>query len=258
MSVIRVEEYTMKNSEKVLKVILKPTKNFPEGKNFFFTDDNDITRELIESYTWGLVRHNNIICVMTATHLVDSAKRVSLLFHQEYAYRVLSYYPDYIEHYNGLEIDNRDINLNVVSQQQNTRNKPTKGYTFEVNKNKSFRIKYVNYYKSSYISSYKIEPDALLAVYNLRQGFYSDYDYNFLEDRRNYIYLLDQECRGILSHKESSYIRAKELIESNPWYVYRYNLFDYCQAHNIVIPDFILDNQGFMVDPITKSKFCPY
>lgn len=36
----------------VLKVILKPTKKFPGGSNYFYCDAN--ARELVEKYGWGV------------------------------------------------------------------------------------------------------------------------------------------------------------------------------------------------------------
>ena len=252
MAVQRVESYTTQSGDKVLKIILKPTKNFPEGKNFFFTDDNEITRELIESYTWCLHQCGKNIYVVAVTY-----GQVILRFHQEYAKQVLGYYSDYLDHINGLSSDNRDINLNVVTTQQNNRNRPSVGYNYIASHN-YFQPYYAIDSKLHHSGIYKSEPEALIATFKLREEVYSDYNYNFLEDRRNFENLLDQEMTGLISHEEANYLRVKELIESNPWYVYRYNLFDYCQAHNIVIPDFILDNQGFMIDPITKSRLCPY
>lgn len=256
MSVIRIEEYTTKNSEKVLKVILKPTKKFPEGKNFFFTDDNDITRELIESYTWGLSERNNNLYIVAKTSSLYEVRK-TIKFHQEYAYRLLDYYPDYIDHINLLSIDNRDINLNVVNAKQNRLNTQSKGYTFSV-KRSYFRPNYNLDGKTYHRGSYKSEPEALIATFNLRQEVYSDYNYNFLLDRREDIDIVDLELTGQISMEEAIYLHVKRYVSNNPWYVYRYNLFDYCQAHNIVIPDFILDKQGFMIDPITKSRLCPY
>lgn len=256
MSVIRVEEYTTKNSEKVLKVILKPTKNFPEGKNFFFTDDNDITRELIESYTWGLSERNNNLYIVAKTSSLYEVRK-TIKFHQEYAYRLLDYYPDYIDHINLLSIDNRDINLNVVNAKQNRLNTQSKGYTFSV-KRSYFRPNYNLDGKTYHRGSFKSEPEALIATFKLREEVYSDYNYNFLLDRREDIDIVDLELTGQISTEEATEMHIRRYVELNPWYAYRYNLFDYCQAHNIVIPDFILDSQGFMIDPITKSKFCPY
>ena len=96
----------------LLKVILKPTKKFPNG--YFYTDDNEITRELIESYSWFL-HHCGRKNINVST---SSFNGLSLKFHRDYAYRVLGYYPDYIDHIDGLEINNLDRNLNIVNNIQ--------------------------------------------------------------------------------------------------------------------------------------------
>ena len=244
MAVERIEKYG-----DVLKVILKPTKKFPVG--YFYTDDNEITRELIESYSWHLHQSSNNIYVEVYT-----CGQRKLYFHQEYSYLILGYYPDYLDHINGLEIDNRDSNLNVVTNQQNARNRPSKGYRFS--QSHIFQPYYALDKKPIYRGTYHTEPEVLSAVYLLRQEVYSDYDYQFLEDRRNYSDLVDKEIRGIITHEEASYIRAKEMIENNPWYVYRYGLENYCKEHDILVPDFDIDFQGFMINPVTKQRLCPY
>lgn len=50
MSVLNIERYRQKNGDDILKVILKPTKNFPDG--YFYADACD--EELVRSYTWCL------------------------------------------------------------------------------------------------------------------------------------------------------------------------------------------------------------
>ena len=50
MSVLEVEKYRHKNGNDVLKVILKPTKNFPDG--YFYCDASD--EKLVRNYTWRL------------------------------------------------------------------------------------------------------------------------------------------------------------------------------------------------------------
>ena len=244
MSVLRIEEYG-----DVLKVILKPTKTFPVG--YFYTDNNPIARELVESYSWSLNQSGNNTYVETKTY-----GQVKLHFHQEYAYKILGYYPSYIDHINRIEIDNRDTNLNVVSQQQNIRNQPTIGYQL-TNKN-CFQPNYRLNNKAYYRGSYKTEPEALVATYNLRQEMYSDYNYNFYLDRRNDEDIVDLELTEKISSDEAIYLHVKRYAGTNPWYVYRYNLFDYCSQHNIVIPSFDLNEQGFMVNPVTKQRLCPY
>lgn len=234
-----------------IKVILKPTKKFPEGSNYFYTDNNSTARELIESYSWFLGQYSKNIYVVAYAY-----GQINLKFHQEYAKRVLGFYPDYLDHLDGVAIDNRDTNLNVVNQQQNTRNRPTIGYGFDARCGFFQPNCYLGI--QIYRGSFKSEPEALLATFHLREEVYSDYNYQFLEDRRNFEYLVDKEVKSIITHEEANYIRAKQLIENNPWYAYRYNLFDYCRENNIKIPEFKLDSQGFMISPLTNERLCPY
>ena len=244
MSVLRIEKY-----EDILKVILKPTKTFSVG--YFYTDNTAIARELIESCGWSLGKKGRAVCVLAHTY-----GRKTLYFHQEYAKRVLGYYPDYIDHIDGLEIDNCDANLNIVTSQQNLRNRPSRGYRFM--QSKVFQPYYALDGKPSFRGSFKTEPEALVATYNLRQEVYSDYNYNFYLDRRNDEDIVDLELTGKISSDEATYLHVKRYAGTNPWYIYRYNLFDYCSQHNIQIPSFDLDEQGFMVNPVTRQRLCPY
>lgn len=234
----------------IVKVILKPTKTFPNG--YFYTDNSPIALNLINSYTWRLARKDKVTYVVASTY-----GQVLLHFHQEYAYRLLNYYPDYIDHIDGSGIDNRNLNLNVVTQQQNARNKPSKGYVFN-SKYNYFQPRYALDGKNYYRSNCKTEPEVLLTVSNLRQLIYPDYDYNFLLDRRDDLDILDLELTKKITPQEATYLHVKRYVENNPWYVYRYNLFDYCKKHNINIPSFELDSQGFMINPATNKRLCPY
>lgn len=244
MSVLRIEEYG-----DVLKVILKPTKTFPVG--YFYTDNNPIARELVESYSWCLHKHAK------NTYVVAYAFDKKILrFHQEYTKRILGYNSDYLDHINGLEMDNRAENLNVVNQQQNARNRPSIGYKIGINN--LFQPHYSLDGKVYYRGSYRTEPEALVATYNLRQEMYPYYNYNFYLDRRNDEDIVDLELTGKISSDEATYLHVKRYAGTNPWYIYRYNLFDYCSQHNIQIPSFDLDEQGFMVNPVTRQRLCPY
>lgn len=243
MAVLRVEEYG-----EVLKVILKPTKAFPVG--YFYTDNNPAAIELINNYSWFLTKQGRNTCVLTHNY------GTVISFHQEYANKVLDYYPDCIDHINRVELDNRNINLNVVTTQQNIKNQPTRGYIFDARCN-CFQPKYKLNYKDNYRGSYKSEPEVLLATYQLRQEVYVDYDYNFYLDRNNDLDILDLEIIGKITTQQATYYHVKRYVESNPWYAYRYNLFDYCKQNSINIPSFSLDSQGFMIDN-TGKRLCPY
>lgn len=147
-------------------------------------------------------------------------------------------------------------NLNVVTNQQNQRNSPSRGYTFV--ENRIFQPKF-NLNNKVYVGgTYKSEFEALIAIYHLRKEIYSDYDYNFYLDRRNDLDILDAELTKKITSQQAIYYHVKRYVESNPWYAYRYNLFEYCKQNNIVIPDFSLDSQGFMINPVTKERLYPY
>lgn len=248
MAVERIEEY-----EDILKVILKPTKKFPNG--YFYTDNNPVARELIERYCWFLAKHGKNIRVIAHADS-ELLGQKTLYFYQEYAYRLLNYYPDYIDHINRVEIDNRNTNLNVVTNQQNQRNRPSVGYKLS-NKN-CFLSCYKLEGKMIYRGNYRTEPEVLLATYHLRQQVYADYNYNFFLDRRNDLDILDLELTKKITSEKAIYLHVKRYVQDNAWYAYRYNLFDYCKSNNIKIPNFELDSQGFMISPVTKERLCPY
>lgn len=249
MAVQRIEEYG-----DVLKVILKPTEAFPVG--YFYTDNNSIARELVKSYTWYLHKRGKTISVITSLGTPKKGQKI-LYFHQEYAKRVLDYYPNCIDHINRLEIDNRDYNLNIVTSQQNNRNRPTIGYKFV--KNKLFLPRYTLNGNHYYFScSFKTEPEALITTFKLRQEIYADYNYSFLLDRQDDLDILNLELTGKITSDYATYLHVKRYVENNAWYIYRYNLFEYCKQNNIAIPDFSLDSQGFMINPVTKERLCPY
>ena len=116
MSVLNIERYRQKNGDDILKVILKPTKNFPDG--YFYADACD--EELVRSYTWCLKSQKKPYVV------ADSYQ--TLRFHREKKHNLLGYYPDYINHVNGIEFDNVNQNLDKVTNQQNLWARPSKGY----------------------------------------------------------------------------------------------------------------------------------
>lgn len=248
----RIEQY-----DDTLKVILKPTKKFPDGRNYFYCDSEDI--DLVQSKCWCLYQTGKSICVVATNNWRNIYK-----FHRELAFKHLSYYPDYLDHLNGLEFDNIDNNLNIVTPQQNSFNKPTKGYKFDKRSNLFIpRLVFNGIHKEPYSTTH-LEVDVCQLQYlaetaylrNLMQEDY--YMYDFLKDRRGDLDILDLERTKKISSEEATYRHVKRYVEGNAWYVYRYGLEDYCKEHHIAIPDFDLDEQGFMVDKITRKKLCPF
>ena len=244
MAVAKIEEYPVTG---VAKVYLKPTKLFPQG--WFYCDIEHL--DLVERYNWGLVnRGKNGIYVMT-----DIGFRQKILFHQALAEKILGYRPEYIDHISGLEIDNTDRNMNIVTQQQNTRNKLSRGYIVNT---VGFIPNIAISNKAYYDKSYRSEAEAVLASYYFRKQYFSDYNYNFYLDRRNDLDIVDLQYTGKISEEEATFKHVMRYAKSNAWYVYRYNLFDYFKQYNVSIPEFRLDERGYMIHPVTGQKLCPY
>ena len=226
--------------------------------NYFYTDIKAL--DLVERYSWrnSLNKARNIENVMRSYG--GNWDKHSESFHRAYAFFVLGYYPQYIDHLNGVEIDNVDSNLNVVTNSQNIRNKPSKGYLFKVS---SYGVSYFETQLT--ILGQKIygtvaynELDAFQSILELQSQYYSDFNYDFKLDRRNDLDILDLERTGVISQEEATYRHVRRYVDDNPWYVYRYVLEEYCKDNHIVIPNFTLDEQGFMIHPITGQRFCPY
>lgn len=251
----KIESYTQKNGNEVLKVHIKVSADTPEELKYFYTDASNL--DLVEKYSWRVNKgiQTNPVVTMIYKHLPNAK---GLLFHREYAYKVLGYYPDYIDHINGLEIDNIDENLNVVTNQQNAFNRPTKGYGYNKRRPNGFTIRLSNNGKEKSGGAYPNEFECIKDITKKRADFGITYDYNFLKDRRGELDLLDLERTGVVSEEEATYRHVRRFIDTNPWYVYRYNLQEYCKDNNIVIPDFRLDEQGFMIHPVTGKRFSPY
>lgn len=247
MAVLGIEQYKQKNGNDILKVILKPTKVFPEG--YFYCDASD--EELAKSYTWLLHTQKEpyVKAVCWDYYMGNQIK----LFHQEKAFNILSYHPDYINHIDGVEYDNVNANLDEVTNQQNLWCRPSRGYAID---KKNFRP-YIGINSQQICANYtRIEVGAIQSAYQLELQ-YENYRYDFLRDRRKDLDLLDMERTGQISEDEAIYIHVLRYAANNAWYVYRYDLFDYFYENHIPIPAFSIDSDGYMVHSITGQRLCP-
>lgn len=246
MAVLNIEMYRQLNGLNVLKVRLKPTKAFPEGA-YFYADAID--EELVRNYTWYLMnqRHPYVVAGFGGN---DSQQK--LFFHQEMACNILDEYPNYINHINGVEFDNANVNLDIVTNQQNCWCKPSRGYEITV---KSFRP-YININsRLIHAKCVRTEDEACQVVYQL-EVTYEDYRYDFLEDRRKDIDILDLERTGQISEEEAIYRHVLRYAD-NAWYVYRYNLFEYFRDNHLNVPDYAIDEEGYMTHLVTGQRLCP-
>lgn len=241
MAVLEIEQYRQLNGINVLKVILKPTKVFPEG--YFYCDASD--EELVRQYTWCLKSQKQPYVVANCYQ--------QLLFHQEKAFNILDKYPAYINHINGIEFDNVNMNLDVVTSQQNQWCAPSRGYRID---GRSFQPKIVVNSRHIGAKCVRTEVEAIQSAHQL-EVTYEDYRYDFLKDRRKDTDILDLERTGKISQDEAIYHHVCRHALDNVWYYYRYNLVDYFKDNHLKVPTFSIDFDGFMTHSITGQRLCP-
>lgn len=257
MAIQRIKKYG-----DTLKVILKPTKLFPEGRNYFYCDSEDI--DLVQSHTWQLHQ-----CGKNSYIVFYDSWRITYYFHQELAFKYLNYYPSYLDHISGVVIDNTDNNLNEVTSQQNTYNKPTKGYWIVKNPlNKDYigfrpQVMYNNE-KLTPFKTVHSEVEACQLQHELETIYLKElmqddyYMYNFFLDRRNDLDILDLERTKKVSSEEAVYRHVVRYAKDNAWYYYRYNLEQYFRDNHLQVPVFGVASEGFMIHPITGQRLCPF
>lgn len=62
MAVLGKEYYTQLNGVEIIKVILKPTRVFPEGSNYFYCPRE--AESLVDSFCWCLRKNRNRVQVV--------------------------------------------------------------------------------------------------------------------------------------------------------------------------------------------------
>ena len=245
MAVKGIEKYRQQNSEDVLKVILKPTQKFPEG--YFYCDACD--EELVKNYTWCL--HTQRYPYVIA-NLGSSYNQQTKQFHQEKAFNILDEYPNYINHINGVEFDNVNQNLDKVTNQQNSWARPSRGYLIA---GRSFQPHVAVNSRQTQAKCTRTEVEAIQLAYQLELQ-YEDYRYDFLKDRRKDADILNLERTGRISEEEAVYHHVCRYAD-NAWFYYRYNLTEYFRDNHLKVPDYAIDEEGYMTHPITGQKLCP-
>lgn len=241
MSVECIEKYKQLNGIDILKVILKPTKRFPEGA-YFYADACD--EELVRSYAWLLNSQKQPYVVAKCYQY--------LCFHREKARNILEYYPDYINHVNGIEFDNINLNLDEVTNQQNLWARQSRGYGIV---GRSFQPKIMVDSQQITAQCVRTEVDAIQSAYQLELQ-YEDYHYDFLRDRCKDLDILNMERTGQISEEEAVYKHVLRHAADNAWYVYRYNLFEYFRDNHLKVPDYAINEDGYMTHPVTGQRLC--
>ena len=246
MSVLSIEQYRQRNGDDILKVILKPTKQFPKG--YFYADASD--EELVRSHAWCLKSPKQSYVITGYRNYMGAQHRH---FHREKAHNILSWYPDCINHINGIGFDNIDFNLDVVTNQQNCWCRPTRGYRKTV---ESFEPYVAVNYQLIHLYCVRTEVEACQSAYFL-ESKNENYRYDFLRDRRNDLDILDQERIGRISIEEAVYRHVYRYALDNAWYYFRYNLADYFADNHLRVPSYSIDSDGFMIHSITGQRLCP-
>lgn len=239
-----IQRFRQQDGLEVLKVWLSPTPQFPNG-SFFYCEakDEDLVR----------MHPNWSICSQKEPYVKASASIASAVsyyrLHVEIARKYLGYLPEAIDHFNGLEFDCVDsLNLFSVSTEQNGRNKRSKGYLLDRSGSFNASIKYHG--KHIWSNPARTEVEALIDRSRLEKRYYSDYSYNFLEDRRTDMDLLMYEREGQWTKEQviREYLRRHD----NPWFFFRYDLREVYQQYGLPFPqegkDYWFDKSGFMVN----------
>ena len=257
MAVQKIEEYRQKNGIDILKVILKPTKAFPNG-GYFYTDAGAIT--LVQERAWHLDRKGNGVRVEAQKGYTKCK------FHQELCHFYRKEYADCLDHINMVEIDNAERNLNIVTNQQNLFNRFTRGYAVNKQTNSKLRFRpriQLNGQNCSSIRAVEKEDEACILQNEIETTWLKKemgdnyYMFDFLKYRRASEDILDLERTGQISEEEAMYRHVLKYAE-NKWYYLRFGLQDYFKQYHIPVPKCEFDENDFMVHPITGQKLCPF
>lgn len=256
-----IKEYQQANGVSILKVFLKPTKKFPQGGWFYAPSE---ALSLVQKYSWCWRLHRDRNRVQVIANAGSDYCRKTICFYKE----LFKFYQGYnweeeIDHINHIEFDNTDANLNAVSNFQNQYNKFNKGYGYDKNWGRFQPRIAINSKEYRPYSVVHREDEACILQNRLEQIDLREklqdqyYMFNFFKYRRGSEDLLDLERTGVLSEEEATY-RHILRYKDNAWYYLRYNLEQYFKDYNIPVPKYSLNEQGFMIHPITGKKLCPF
>lgn len=238
----------------IAKVILKPTEKFPEGKNYFYVDVDDL----------HLVMERDA-CYLSGDW--DKCAYVESKLHRRIAekhHMLDGCYP--IDHINGVGIDNTSRNLRPVSPVDNGRNTVQRGYRVSGKDRFSFREPelepYFLYGRTRYRKvthrSLLYEREDLVAYHRkVWEDKWWKIRYDFLLDRRGDLDIIELEYSGQISNEEAIFRHVMRKAKNNAWYVLRYHLYGYFDKYGIDIPEYDLNEERRMVDVKTGNILCP-
>lgn len=230
----------------ISKVILSPTSMFPEGKNFFYVDTEDL------DLVYGL--KNCKFYGDWNTHAYPAGARLYRAIIERHTKLV----PDIVDHINGVSIDNTSRNLKSVTKLQNRRNRPWRGYKLCHGGGFVFcSTLSEDSLEASYCKTFEREDEVVLSRMEFESKYWTDYGYDFLSDRRGELDIISMEYEGKLSHEEATLMHVMRRAKNNAWYVLRYNLSGYFKEHGIPEPGYCLNESNRMCDLEKGILLCP-
>lgn len=261
MAVDKIEQYRQKNGTDILKVILKPTSKFQTG--YFYAPAEAI--DLVKKYAWRLHAEGKNRVYILATNNSNYHPE-NIHFH----IKLFEFYNNYIwqgeiDHRDMVEIDNADENLEPVTSQQNKFNRLTRGYFIATHLQPAIFTAHITVDGKHYspFKSVRNEADACNIQNYTEQVLLKEelgsqyYMFDFRKYRRDSKDILDLERTGQISEEEATYRHILKYSQ-NAWYYYRYGLQDYFKQYHIPVPQYRIDDMGFMNHPITGEKLCPF
>lgn len=233
----------------IAKVILKPTEKFPEGKNYFYVDADDLPL---------VMQTDN--CELTGNW--DKCAYPGSQLYRKIVRKHIGQKPEYVDHANGVGIDNTSRNLNSVTACENSRNRVYRGYWISGD-NFAFEglVRYYSKfgaYTRSRVITYPYEHEAAFHRKEFEDDYYSSYNYNFFLDRRGELDIVELEYSGQISREEATFMHVMRKAKDNAWYVWRYHLFEYFKKYDVPIPGYKLNEKNRMVDVETGAILCPF
>lgn len=239
----------------ITKVFVKPSARFPEGKNYFYVDSDDL----------------HLVMELEDCNLHGDWDKIAYpgggsTFYRKIVEKHIGQVPEVVDHINGVGIDNTSRNLRSVSYSDNSRNKVFRGYSVKGRDSFTFQKEEVEYYsccgvmrhRTVYRRSMRFEREDLAAYHRkVWEDKWWEIRYDFFLDRRGDFDILDLEYTGQISHKEAVFRHVMRKAKNNAWYVYRYHLFRYFDEYDVPIPEYELNKERRMVDVKTDALLCP-
>lgn len=244
--VIKKRYCTQRDGKKIIKVFLKPTEKFPEGHNYFYCSLED--ESIIDSYVWRLDDRG-------VGYVRASDGKRSVFFHSLVCKQNKDSCLKFVGFANYVSFDctRNNIMMGMTGTPKTCQGAPVRGYYRDGN---AFRLMVCR--GAEGIKPLRASTEDLVAsrAFLEEQRYYGGYAYNFLEDMRDCLDLLDIERTGFMTHDTAILNHVKRTAYNNAWYYCRYFLYSYFRKNKLRVPKFTFDEEGYMVDLKTGERLC--